>query len=227
MSEITHTDVKSSAEARGKRLKSLRKMADLSRKALTIKYQISASTIQAWEDGKAGGLTAKGAQRIVAALREEGVYCTVDWLMHGVGQSPNLAERLYLRAAEPVREYSSSSIIPHAESVTRELLVFRQLNHDTIDMIIIDDGMRPYYQVGDTIAGIRCRDINSIENCVGKDCIVELQNGEVLFRRLRAGSKHSQFHLQCINLDTLVKQPYRYDEILLSVAPVIWHRRAL
>jgi transcriptional regulator with XRE-family HTH domain len=225
MSEIVHTDVKSSAEARGKRLKSLRKMADLSRKALTIKYLISASTIQAWEDGKAGGLTAKGAQRIVAALREEGVYCTVDWLMHGVGQSPYLAERLYLRAAEPMREYASSAIIPHAESITRELLVFRELNYDAIDMVIIDEGMGPYYQVGDTIAGIRCRGNKTIENCVGKDCIVELQNGEVLFRRLRASSNHEHFHLQCINLDTLVKQPYRYDEVLLSAAPVIWHRR--
>lgn len=225
MSENVHTDVKSSAEARGRRLKSLRKMADFSRKALTIKYQISASTIQAWEDGKAGGLTPKGAQRIVAALREEGVFCTVDWLMHGVGQAPHLAERVFLRTAETPTAFNTQSNLTVAETITRELLVFRQLHTDVVDMIVNDDGMGAFYIPGDTIAGVRSRG-TEIEKLCGKECIVELQNGEVLFRRLRRGDVSNTFHLQCLNLDTTVKEPFRYNQTLLSAAAVIWHRRA-
>src|SRR4051812_20163003 len=141
MSAIDHTSVnKTSPEARGRRLKSLRKMADLSRKAITMKHQISASTIQAWEEGKSGGLTAKGAQRIIAALKEEGVFCTLEWLLQGEGQSPYLAERVYLGVKEPTSEFLNAVTLSEVNIIAKELNTFRTLNHDVLDMVINDDG---------------------------------------------------------------------------------------
>jgi transcriptional regulator with XRE-family HTH domain len=223
MSDIIPVDVKTSPEARGKRLKSLRKMADLSRKALTIKHQISASTIQAWEEGKAGGLTTKGAQRIVNALREEGVYCTVEWLIHGQGHAPYLAERVFIGAAESAMpNYQATA---ESEIVSRELLTFRQLNHDVADLVVSDDGMYPFYQVGDVIAGVRFYD-QGIVNAIGKDCILETKNGQTLFRRLRHSKSTGRYNLQAIYLDTSIEEPVMYEIELFSAAPVIWHRRA-
>src|SRR5687767_7627226 len=120
MSAIDHTNVKTSPEARGRRLKSLRKMADLSRKAMTLKYQISASTVQAWEEGKSEGLTVKGAQRIIAALKEEGVFCTLEWLLKGEGQSPYLAERIYLGVKEPASEFLNIGTSSHTTIIAKE-----------------------------------------------------------------------------------------------------------
>lgn len=224
MSENIHVHVKSSPEARGKRLKSLRKMADLSRKTLAVKYQISASTLQAWEEGKAGGLTIKGAKRVIAALRAEGVYCTLDWLIHGIGKAPYLAERHFIgKEPEPIYQAIMSS---EASIIAQELLAFRQLNTDVIDMVVQDDGMAPFYLIGDTVAGKRFHQKN-IDKLIGKDCIVETQEGEILFRRLRKGNTDHRYMLQCINIETNVSEPTRYNIALISAAPVIWHRRLI
>lgn len=224
MSAIDHTDVKSCPQARGRRLKSLRKMADLSRKAMTVKHKISASTVQAWEEGKSGGLTTKGAQRIIAALKDEGVFCTLEWLMHGEGQSPYVTEKIYLGAREVASEFLNTVTLSDADIIAKELNVFRTLNHDVLDMLVYDDGMYPVYQMGDTVAGKRSQDEN-IANLIGRDCIIEIKTGEVLCRRLRAGKKPNRYHLQCIYLETTVSEPLRYDVEILSAAPIIWHRK--
>jgi transcriptional regulator with XRE-family HTH domain len=224
MPAVDHTGVKTNPKARGRRLKSLRKMADLSRKAMTLKYQISASTIQAWEEGKSGGLTTKGAQRIVAALKEEGVFCTLDWLLRGEGQSPYLTERVYLGVKEPASEFLNTVTFTQANIIAKELNIFRSLNQDVLDMVINDDGMYPFYQKEDIIAGKRYQD-DDIDAFINRDCIIETRSGEILCRRLRPSKKSRHYHLQCIYLDTTVSEPLRYEVEILSVAPVIWHRR--
>ncbi len=78
----------SSPKARGKRLKFVRKLAGLSRKQLEKKYGISANTVQSWEVAKKGGLTERGAHRILAVIQKEGINCSIEWLLYGTGAPP-------------------------------------------------------------------------------------------------------------------------------------------
>lgn len=207
----TDLDIKSSVASRGRRLKSLRKMANFSRKELTRKHGISASTMQAWEEGKSGGLTPKGARRIIMALRSEGLSCTAEWLLKGIGQSPYLVEQLY--AGEQA-----------TDGFEAELNFFRQNHEDAIDMQIVDDSMYPVYQLGDIVAGKKKIGEN-IASAIGHRCIIETQAGDILCRKLLKGSKAGCYHLQSENLNTTVQAPFCYNVDVVSVATVIWHRK--
>ena len=110
------------------------------------------------------------------------------------------------------------------EQIVNELLIFRQNNPDAVEYIVADDGMGPIFGEGDYIAGKR-RLGSLIESVVGMDCIIETQENEIMFRRLKRGNKPGTFNLICVNIDTSVQQPVLYDRELLSAAPVIWHRR--
>lgn len=221
------TDLKSSAADRGKRLKSLRTLAGLSRKALEQKYEISASTIQSWEDGKAGGLTEKGAWRVVSALRKEHVQSSVEWLLYGAGIGPKLVtgETGIINEATP--DYQSTmpkGVSADDNAIMQELLAFRKYNAAAVDMIIIDDAMAPIYQAGDYVGGKK-RMKESINALIGLDCIIETAQGEILLRRLKNGTKSEHYTLANINPDSVLPQPMLYDVKIISAAPVIWHRR--
>ena len=219
-------DLKSSAQSRGKRLKSLRMLADLSRKALEKQYQISASTIQSWEDGKAGGLTEKGALRVTAALRNEGVQCSTEWLLYGAGMGPQLTDKDYLRLGESLSEYEIKTPTRSEDdaAIMQELLIFRIHNQNTIDMIVIDDTMAPHYNIGDYVGG-EYRTQQEIDTLINQDCIIETINGEIMLRRLKKGAKEETYSLHGLNPYTSQHYPTIYDVKLISAAPVIWHRR--
>lgn len=224
--EVKEVSQAKKAKERGRRLKLLRNMTDLSRKALEQKYHISASTIQSWEDAKAGGLTEKGAKRVIQVFHKEGIQCTLNWLLHGLGQRPQPSSRVF----EGEEGEGAVSMAPVDEpnedrAIVNELLAFRQNNpKNPVEFIVADNGMGPFYSVGDYIAGKRRFD-NQLESVVGLDCIIETKENEILFRRVRPGSKPGTFNLICLNLETDVKNPVLYDRELISAAPVIWHRR--
>lgn len=214
-------DSKSGPEKRGQRLKSLRMMTGLSRKAFEEQYHISASTIQSWEDAKAGGLTEKGARRVISVFKEEGIRCGVDWLLYGIGTPPQLSNKLF---ENPGDRPEPIEVPTEDRAIVNELLVFRQNNPDAVEYIIIDDGMSPAFAVGDYVAGKRRSSLH-LDSVIGKNCIVETRDNEILFRRVKAGSKSGVYTLTCVNPDTSVRDITLYDRELLSAAPVIWHRK--
>lgn len=224
-------DLKSSSEARGTRLKKLRMLAGLSRKSMEKVYRISASTLQSWEDGKAGGLTPKGAKRVIEALAKEGVVFTLDWLLYGIGAGPKVADSVYHGSGasgapseghDRPREFSGSDAEEMA--ISKELLAFRQANLDANDMIVMDDSMSPEYLPGDFVAGRRYYH-KDIGRTIGFDCIVETAMGELLLRRVRKGTKDGMWTLVCINPNASTPMHTLYDVELLSAAPIIWRRR--
>lgn len=217
-------DQKSTPEARGKRLKSLRMMAGLSRKALEDKYDVSASTMQSWEDAKAGGLTEKGAKRAIEVFRQEGIRCTVDWLLYGIGLPPQLSDKLFQQQVQIQESFEDRVEITEERAIVNELLAFRQHNPDAVEFIVPDDGMTPHYQKGDYVAGKR-RYNETIENVIGMDCIIETKENEVILRRLKQGSQSGVYTLICLNPDSNVSEFALHDREILSAAPVIWLRR--
>jgi transcriptional regulator with XRE-family HTH domain len=214
-------DLKSGPEMRGQRLKSLRMMTGLSRKKLEQDYHISASTIQSWEDAKAGGLTKKGAERVIAVFIDQGIRCSVDWLLYGIGTPPQLSNKLFDQGSE---RHDPIEVPTEDRAIVNELLVFRQNNPDAVEYIIIDDGMAPNFATGDYVAGKRRSSLH-LDSCIGKNCIVETRDNEILFRRVKAGSKPGTYTLTCINSDTSVRDITLYDRELITAAPVIWHRK--
>jgi transcriptional regulator with XRE-family HTH domain len=214
-------DPQSTSIARGKRLKTLRKMSDLSRERMEEKYSVSANTIQSWEAAKAGGLTRKGAERIITAFHHEGISCTIEWLLYGVGAPPMLrtAERHIIH--ETAGLYTA---LPEDKAIIEELQTFRTLNKTAVDIIIADNGMSPHFKPGDYVAGKR-RTGNDIERYVGQNCIVEISTNEILLRRIQHRNHQGLYTLGCINPDTSVRLPTLYEQKLISAAPVIWHRR--
>jgi transcriptional regulator with XRE-family HTH domain len=216
-------DQKSTPEARGKRLKSLRMMAGLSRKALEDKYEVSASTMQSWEDAKAGGLTEKGSKRAIEVFRQEGIRCTVDWLLYGIGLPPQLSDKLFQQQIK-LQAFEDRIEITEERAIVNELLAFRQHNPDAVEFIVPDDGMAPLYRKGDYVAGKR-RYNEAIGNVLGMDCIVETKENEVLLRRLKLGSQPNVYTLICLNPDANVTEYALHDREILCAAPVIWLRR--
>ncbi|HVV68588.1 MAG TPA: hypothetical protein VHE99_06110 [Gammaproteobacteria bacterium] len=212
-------DPQSTTIARGKRLEVLRRMVRLTRKEFTQKYGISANTIESWETGKYGGLTIQGAQRMLPAFRREGIYCTLNWLMHGVGQPPRLTNLQFSDTHES--EQPSSPQL--ADAITQELLTFRNCNGDTADLLVNDDGMEPRYKKGDYVAGIRYTG-TKIQYLVNQDCIVQTKNNEVLLRRVKLNSEPNRYDLLCTNLESVVPTSTLYAQTLTWAAQVIWHR---
>lgn len=209
--------------ARGLRVKSLRKMAGLSRLALETKYGISANTLQSWEKAKAGGLTQKGALRFIQALREEGVSCSADWLMFGIGEPAQLQDTRYYLVQETASR-TSYTVDKQQGIITKELLTFRGLNQDTIDYQVVDDSMAPFFLPGDHVAGKK-RVGADIDQLLHMVCIVQTQTNELLLRYLLSNKKPEFYNLSCINPSTSVYKYTLYDQKLISAAPVIWHRR--
>ncbi|MDF3054231.1 MAG: hypothetical protein K0Q74_138 [Gammaproteobacteria bacterium] len=214
-------DPKSSPIARGKRLKTVRLMAGLTRNSLEKKYNISASTMQSWESAKAGGLTERGLNRIIPILKEEGIFCAADWLFYGIGKPPHPTAFVTPQIQEDEINYP---IVPEDKAIIQELLTFRQLNPNAIDLIVSDDGMSPHYSPSDYVAGRRRRG-SDIDILLNRPCIVETTDNEIMLRHIRRGSIPGRYTLLCTNLETSVIKSTLYDQRLISAALVSWHRR--
>ncbi len=214
-------------KARTERVRDLREMTGLSRRAFAQKYKLPISTMQNWEDLKGNGLTERGARKLALILKSEGIYCTAEWLMHGIGATPQFSERL-TRVHEPGVTYSfpkSMSDDAQTSQLNEELNLFRQHYPKTAtDLVVKDDAMTPRFVAGEYVAGIRYYD-KAIETLIGVDCIVQLASGEVMLRTIKKGNLPNRYTLICTNPQTSSDKPVLYDVELISAAPVIWARR--
>ncbi len=222
------TDPRSSSQARGRRLRSLRKMTDLSRKHMAEKYMLSAGTLQGWEDGRYGGLTEKGARKILPALRKEGIQCTLEWIMHGVGLGPQISDKLYMREhgfdANASFTPTSISSDEQDQAIKDELLLFRKHTPEAIDVQLPDNSMEPFYFANDYVGGSR-RFNEQIADLINHDCIIQTSEGDILVRRLKKGSSPNTYTLVSLNPNTSVAEPTLYNVGLMSAASILWIRR--
>ena len=62
-----------SPQAKGERVKRIRHLANLSREELCAGGEINLATLISWEVGRFGGLSQKGAIRLIARVAKEGV----------------------------------------------------------------------------------------------------------------------------------------------------------
>jgi len=215
---------KSSAKERGKRLRLIRKMSGLTLDDLSTRYSFGVSTIKYWECAKNQGLSSKGAKKIISAMQKEGVQCSYMWLMHGVGLPPQFID---LHFHKDLKENINieQSAYEEEKSIEREISIYCENIINAIVLTIFDDGMEPFYFVNDGVGGRRLHG-NELVKAIGKDCIVETVDNQMLCRRVAEGNEVGKFNLYCINHSTHVISPNLYDVKILSAAPIsrIWKR---
>lgn len=79
-------NLKDDSIEQGKRLKAARKLTLLSRRSFSIKHKFNASSYQAWEEGKyKKGISLSNAEKVVRALADENIDCSLEWLLFGNG----------------------------------------------------------------------------------------------------------------------------------------------
>lgn len=213
-----------SAKAKGERLRRLRHLANLTREEFCHDGEVNTTTLISWEVGRFGGLSVKGAHRVISRVAKEGVFCTLDWLLYDVGAGPEVRvdykkdKHTDLGEQELPVDFDESSVI------AQELMLFRKLNKNSIDYIIDDDAMLPFYKIGDYVAGTR-RIGDKIKQLIDLDCIIQTKDGRLVMRRLQAGPRDNTYNLLAINLQARTAGAIIYDVEILAAAPVVWHRR--
>jgi len=211
----------------GERLRRARILAGLStRREFEKKYNISANTLQGWEQGK-NPLSEKGARRVVEAFKWEGLLCSVEWLMHGTGMPPRPYDILNAGLKESCKnEVFTEQNIREEEAIYKETQLFKEQNVNSILLSVADDSMEPYYFTGDHIGGIQIFD-NEIGEVTGNFCIVELENNLIIPRLLQAGNRAGLYNVCCTNPTTQASPLNFYNVRVLSAAPILWHRRKI
>jgi hypothetical protein len=104
------------------------------------------------------------------------------------------------------------------------LAVFKAKNFNAVDLVVDDDGMLPQYKETDRVAGKK-RIGFGIQLILGRDCIVQTDDGEVLLRNVREGSSPDTYTLVCNNPAVKKRNSIIANVKLVYAAPVVWHRK--
>lgn len=198
---------------RGKRVSTIRSRLASSRAEFEKKYGISANTLRYWEkpdENHPCGLTEKGARAIVAVARQEGIGCSVDWLMN----APD----------EEKKDISISPIQINSEfdfytEIKEKIFSIIGKYNNILSYKISNDLMLPEYNAGDLVIGYSFSR-NELSNAIGKICIVETDEEEVTFGKLTKGSLSNRFNILSTNIETNITPRDKINKIILKAAPI-------
>lgn len=219
--KVEVVDDRSTPEARAARVKRLRNLANLSRKEMCDDDDMNVNTLKGWEIARYGGLPLDGAHKIIKRVAREGVLCTVEWLLYEDGQAPSVNVG---QTTAPLTQSIKKQ--PEENNIEEELAFFQKHYPNAIHCKINDDGMSPFCEEGDIVAGIK-KTYQEIQTVVGSNCIVQLANGELLCRRVRKGKLENTYNLVCMNSETTLDTPILAEMELISAAAVVWHRKMI
>jgi len=202
-----------------KRLKLLRKISGLTIHQLSTKYNLSESTIKYWESESGGKISEKGAHKIIEAMRKEGVQCSSHWLLQGIGAYPQLID-VRVGSTLPLNENISDEM-----QLNREIDFFCQQNQNVITITLTDDSLEPLFSNQDTVGGIRIFS-DDIKKCIGKICIIETEDNQIVVKKILQGEKPDLYHLYSINPLSTINPPIITNATIKSAAPVtrVWKR---
>ncbi len=215
-------------QERANRLRFLRRVSHLSMKEFAQHCNLGLTTINYWEQGYSS-VTERGAQKVCKAMREEGIECSVIWLMTGYGEPPKVTDssklsKLNYKNLESlprifINEKKSDYPMETIE-IKEELALFKKNYPEHLIYLIDNESMKPLYGPGDLVAGKKLIDKN-MELAHGADCIVELEGRELLIRRVKIGHAANSYDLYVINSDASLEFPPLRNIKVLSLAPII------
>lgn len=219
----THNvDDLSSPKNRAIRLKRVRNLANLLQSSMCDDpaIPINIHSYKGWERARYGGLTDDAAVRICRRVAKEGVIVTPEWLLHQIGAEPTLS---------PVTDIETDVVYPDLDPsndnlIIEELKLFKSHFKNSMECIVPDDTMLPFYEKGDYVAGIVMK-ASSYDDAIGKNCIALLKNGQVLVRKLIKSQSEHSYHLLCTHLETTVGELIIKNANIIKLAKILWHRK--
>ena len=164
---------------RADRLKKLRAMTGKNRKDFAKRHQISVATIQNWEAPRFGGLSEKGARKMIQCLACEGIYVSQEWLMMGLGNQPQLAQGSVRSEKNHERKRFS------ATQVKKETMALKKLYKKNTMYELQDEGLIPFYEPGDIFIGVLRESTKEQTAMVNGLCIVQLEGGVRVLRYVK------------------------------------------
>jgi transcriptional regulator with XRE-family HTH domain len=181
------------------RLRFIRSLTGLSRFAIEEKYQLPEITLKKWETGKMA-ISDKGIDKCIEIYKQENISVTYEWIKNGIGPLPTF-----------------TSLIKNQD---RDIQYFKSTYSNLLIYQLINDEMAPKYNIGETVLGII--DNKEPEYFNNLDCIVQLENGEIIFRKV-AIHNENKINLICTN-NSSKNNFIMLDVKPLAIAPAIWHK---
>jgi len=163
-----------------------------------------------WEKGESE-LTDSAIHRLTSAFRSLNLFVTEEWLKNGTGEEPK-------KIGPAV--YDKDFNFDEEHSISQEILCFLNGTKGIVANVE-DEAMEPIYKAGDIVAG-KLRQGDEIKSLVGMDCIVKLQDGTELIRKLDLDS-NGQYVLIAKRKSanpTVITNPN-----ITAAAEVVWIRR--
>jgi len=211
-----------SPQARGARLKKVRKMLGLTTEELSQLIGCTRQTISYWENATEGGLSQKGGAKLAEIARQRGIKCDLPWLLYGIGdiKIPELRTP-YNEVTPPIDPWVSES----HEKFQSDLKFLKEIEsflHDYPEAIIAeitDTSMQPMYEKGDWVGGHL---VTVNEKLVGKICIVEIE-GRREIRVIQLGDAPNKFNVAFMNrVEGGGKPPFELKNIgITRAAPIV------
>lgn len=193
------------AKSIGTRFRSARSLVPLNRKSFCERHEINRYTMQSWENGLHVS-KGKNVEKFIEALAHEGISCTSEWLIDGLG--------------EPARPFSGSTKPYEQQDHLINLLItaHEDLDEEVISLTINDQVMMPKFAEGDWLLGARIT--SNPQRAHQKYCIVKLAEDRILVRK-------AFYFKENFLLSTLDDRTPSFTLGLdAKIYEVIWHRLA-
>lgn len=169
----------------GARFRSARSLVpDLNRKSFCERHGINRYTMQSWENGLHVS-KGKNVERFIEALAREGVFCTSEWLIEGIGEpaKPMLQNGVKPRSETNTRSFEENTPSDHQFTLLIQALVgaYAHANIEIKILHLSDDAMAPKFLKGDVVVG---KKINDRALAHQKYCILELSPDRIIARKV-------------------------------------------
>lgn len=177
----------------GRRVEAARSRAGYSQQQLADMVGVSRSTVAKWE-----------------TRNHEPSFTTIRRLARALGvASGELLPGLFDHSAALAIPIGGTVEMGGCLSLTGEELkpagIFPPGSDECIAYAIADDTMSPAYRSGDFI--LVASQASRPEECLGRDCLVELCSGHEIFRRLLPGSRNGCFTLEAYHASAMSDVP--------------------
>lgn len=190
-----------------RRIRTRRRALTLSQERLGNLVGVGQTTVAAWESGRS---TPK-PQMIEKLASVLGV--PKEWLLYGEERAKPRQVKLrgYVGAGDLVTMLPDDVVdwvtAPPDEEVETEAFEVR------------GNSMWPVYRHGDIIYYEKDRLANPAD-CIGEECVVELEDGRMYVKRILRGSRPNVYTLASWN------GPEMHDQVIITCAPVRWVKRS-
>ncbi|MCA9508514.1 MAG: hypothetical protein KC505_08845 [Myxococcales bacterium] len=204
------------AKTIGTRFRSARSLVpNLNRKLFCERHGINRYTMQSWENGLHVS-KGKNVERFIEALAKEGIACTAEWLIDGIGEPARPISDA--RLVEIFSSPNPQQDLLHEcyEQIFQQLASFyEEINKNTVKIRVNDESMAPKFREGDWLLGADITDTPA--DAHQKFCIIELGPQRFLIRKVF----HTKDHFLLTALDERI--PTLSLGTATKIYEIIWH----